>query len=86
MGIEFSDFVGNIMKDGVFSECAAHPVESAVASANKWIKDNSIKVINVETVIVVGTASLSPSSVSPIVKLPAGIRTMLPGIGCENAR
>ena len=52
MQINFSDLGGRLIKSaGFLTDHEIEPIESAVTSANKWIKENSIKVINVETVI-----------------------------------
>jgi hypothetical protein len=53
MAIAFKDFHGRFLKDsGCISEPDLEPIGKAVDLANKWIAENSMKVINVETVLV----------------------------------
>ena len=52
MTIYFKDFQGRYLNNnGCMSEPEIEPINIAVELANQWIADNSVKVINVETVL-----------------------------------
>jgi hypothetical protein len=53
MAIAFKDFHGRFLKDGgCISEPGLEPVGKAVDLSNHWIAENTVNVINVETVLI----------------------------------
>ncbi len=51
MAISFKDFQGKYLDErGFISDPDLEPIDGAVDSANQWIAENSVEVINVETV------------------------------------
>ena len=51
MTIQFKDFVPDIVNSGFMKWAEGTPIKELVATANQWIEDENISVINVETVI-----------------------------------
>ncbi len=50
--LRHQDFVPQMTKPAAFLSFAEHEsFDAALAAANEWIKDNGIRVINVETVV-----------------------------------
>ena len=50
--IRYQDFVPKQTKEwGLLSPAEYESFDAALAAANKWIKENEIKVLNVETVV-----------------------------------
>jgi hypothetical protein len=63
MAIYFRDFQGRYLNDnGCMFEPEIEPISVAVELANRWIAENAVKVINVETVL----TNLNRESVSTL--------------------
>jgi hypothetical protein len=63
MAIYFRDFQGRYLTDsGCMFEPEIEPISMAVELANRWIAENAVKVINVETVL----TNLNRESVSTL--------------------
>jgi hypothetical protein len=50
--IEFRDFTPRVLSEAALFKAAEYEsFDAAVAAANQWIRDNKIRVINIETVV-----------------------------------
>jgi hypothetical protein len=50
--LRYQDFVPKMTKPPAFLSPAEHEsFDAAVAAANRWVKDNGIRVVNIETVV-----------------------------------
>jgi hypothetical protein len=50
--LRYHDFVPKMIKPAAFLSPAVHDsFDAALAEANRWVKENGIRVINVETVV-----------------------------------